>query len=546
MLQSLNRFDYGKEITMSNPKITALYCRLSRDDNNEGDSNSIVNQKKILEKYAEEKGFLNTKFYVDDGYSGVNFDRPAFENMLADIENRLVAVVITKDLSRLGRNQLHTGLFIEERFPKFDVRYIAINDNIDTLYEASNELMPFKNLFNEWHVRDTSRKIRNVNKAKALRGERLSTRAPYGYYKNPKNRNELLIEDETAPIVERIFAMSAAGRGPAQIATQLKEEKILTATAYAYQKYGISHSGLNMEKPYNWCPEAIMMILENPVYLGHTINMRYGTKSYKDKKKFEKPKDEWLVFENTHQAIVTQEVFDIVQEGRKNKRRRNNMGEQNMFSGLVYCADCDKTMVVHRGKSIDPSKQNFTCRTYKKDGKEACSAHYVMEKAIYETVLTSIREITAMARRDPKGFAERIQQRQSKELSAEIKRLEKELSAMKKRNTELDVVFRRMYEDMSLGKVTEEQFRLLSDSYSDEKSELKKAIPQTEELLQSKKDSISDVAKFIELANRFTNLEVLTPEILRTFVKKIKIHEKQEKHKRNAKQMIYTEFRYIH
>ena len=286
---------FMKEVNMLQPnqKITALYCRLSRDDNLEGDSNSIQNQKLILQKYADENGFQNTRFYVDDGYSGANFNRPAFEQMMDDMSNGDIAVIITKDLSRLGRNQLHTGLYIEEIFPSNDVRYIAVNDNVDTKYENSNELMPFKNLFNEWHVRDCSRKVRNVVNAKAQRGIRVGTRAPYGYRKGATKDSPLLVNEEAAAVVKRIFAMCAGGMGPSQIAKQLKKEHIYSPSMYAYTKFGTSHSGLNTERPYNWTGDMVADMLQNMVYLGHTVNLRYSTKSYKDKKRYERPKSEW-------------------------------------------------------------------------------------------------------------------------------------------------------------------------------------------------------------------------------------------------------------
>ena len=370
---------FMKEVNMLQPnqKITALYCRLSRDDNLEGDSNSIQNQKLILQKYADENGFQNTRFYVDDGYSGANFNRPAFERMMDDMSNGDIAVIITKDLSRLGRNQLHTGLYIEEIFPSNDVRYIAVNDNVDTKYENSNELMPFKNLFNEWHVRDCSRKVRNVVNAKAQRGIRVGTRAPYGYRKGATKDSPLLVDEEAAAVVKRIFAMCAGGMGPSQIAKQFKKEHIYSPSMYAYTKFGTSHSGLNTERPYNWTGDMVADMLQNMVYLGHTVNLRYSTKSYKDKKRCERPKSEWLIFEHTHEALVDQETWDIVQEVRSHKRRRTNMDEQNMFSGLVYCADCGMPMVLHRAHTMKPEQNNFTCRTYKKDGADVCSAHYV-------------------------------------------------------------------------------------------------------------------------------------------------------------------------
>ena len=526
-----------------NQKITALYCRLSRDDNLEGDSNSIQNQKLILQKYADENGFQNTRFYVDDGYSGANFNRPAFEQMMDDMSNGDIAVIITKDLSRLGRNQLHTGLYIEEIFPSNDVRYIAVNDNVDTKYENSNELMPFKNLFNEWHVRDCSRKVRNVVNAKAQRGIRVGTRAPYGYRKGATKDSPLLVDEEAAAVVKRIFAMCAGGMGPAQIAKQLKKECIYSPSMYAYTKFGTSHSGLNAERPYNWTGDMVADMLQNMVYLGHTVNLRYSTKSYKDKKRCERPKSEWLIFENTHEELVDQETWDIVQEVRSHKRRRTNMDEQNMFSGLVYCADCGKPMVLHRAHTMKPEQTHFTCRTYKKDGAEVCSAHYIREVALKEIVLETIRRATEFARSDPERFAAYIQQKQSTEVAKEIRGLERELSTMRKRDGELDVVFKRMYEDSALGRVSNEQFRLLSEAYSKEKAQLAEAIPATEERLEKLRSSMANAKNFIAKARKFTDMTELTPELLRTFVAKIIVYEKEVKYSKHAPQKIHICFR---
>ena len=536
---------FMKEVNMLQPnqKITALYCRLSRDDNLEGDSNSIQNQKLILQKYADENGFQNTRFYVDDGYSGANFNRPAFEQMMDDMSNGDIAVIITKDLSRLGRNQLHTGLYIEEIFPSNDVRYIAVNDNVDTKYENSNELMPFKNLFNEWHVRDCSRKVRNVVNAKAQRGIRVGTRAPYGYRKGATKDSPLLVDEEAAAVVKRIFAMCAGGMGPAQIAKQLKKECIYSPSMYAYTKFGTSHSGLNAERPYNWTGDMVADMLQNMVYLGHTVNLRYSTKSYKDKKRCERPKSEWLIFENTHEELVDQETWDIVQEVRSHKRRRTNMDEQNMFSGLVYCADCGKPMVLHRAHTMKPEQNHFPCRTYKKDGAEVCSAHYIREVALKEIVLETIRRATEFARSDPERFAAYIQQKQSTEVAKEIRGVERELSTMRKRDGELDVVFKRMYEDSALGRVSNEQFRLLSEAYSKEKAQLAEAIPATEERLEKLRSSMANAKNFIAKARKFTDMTELTPELLRTFVAKIIVYEKEVKYSKHAPQKIHICFR---
>ena len=370
-------------------KKTALYCRLSQDDGLKGDSNSIQNQKNILQKFAEDHHFPNPCFYVDDGFSGGNFQRPAFQQMISDMENGEIGIIVTKDLSRLGRNQLHTGLYIEERFPMFGVRYIAINDNVDTDSSESNDLMPFKNLFNEWFIRDTSRKIRAVLKAKAERGERLGTRAPYGYIKDPETK-KLAVDDEAAAIVRRIFAMCASGNGPSQIARILKKEQVLTPTMYAYTRYGMNHTCLDTAHLYNWSDSAIANLLENEIYLGNTVNMKYSTKSYKDKRRVEHSREECLVFKDTHPALITQEVWDIVQRVRKNRRRPTKMEEQNKYSGLVFCADCGSNMVLHRARTTSASYNHFTCRTYKKDG-ESCTGHYIRECVLDEVVLEDLR-----------------------------------------------------------------------------------------------------------------------------------------------------------
>ena len=491
-------------------KKTALYCRLSQDDGLEGDSYSIQNQKKILEQYAIDHHFPNPCFYVDDGYSGANFNRPDFQRMITDMENGEIGIIITKDLSRLGRNQLHTGLYIEERFPMFGVRYIAINDNVDTDSAESNDLMPFKNLFNEWFVRDTSRKIRAVLKAKAERGERLGTRAPYSYRKDEDDRKKLVIDEEAAVIVRRIFAMCAAGNAPSQIARILKEERVLCPSYYTYQKYRQSHAELDVEHPYNWSDIAIANLLENEVCLGSTVNMKYSTKSYKDKRRLEHPREECLVFENTHPALVTQEVWEIVQRVRKNKRRRTKMDEQNKYSGLVVCADCGSTMVLHRAHTMSASYNHFTCRTYKKDG-EACTAHYIRECVLDEVVLEDLRRVTAIAREHTREFAEYINGMQSTKIQCEIRQAERDLTVMKKRSAELDAIFKRLYEDSALGRITPEQFQALSGSYTEEQAALKEEIPKKESSIQSLRDRVSGADSFISKARRYTDITELTP-----------------------------------
>ena len=521
---------------MSNLKKTALYCRLSQDDGLEGDSNSIQNQKNILQKFAEDHHFPNPCFYVDDGFSGGNFQRPAFQQMISDIENGEIGIIVTKDLSRLGRNQLHTGLYIEERFPMFDVRYIAINDNVDTDSSESNDLMPFKNLFNEWFIRDTSRKIRAVLKAKAERGERLGTRAPYGYIKDPETK-KLAVDDEAAAIVRRIFAMCASGNGPSQIARILKKEQVLTPTMYAYTRYGMNHTCLDTAHPYNWSDSAIANLLENEIYLGNTVNMKYSSKSYKDKRRVEHSREECLVFKDTHPALITQEVWDIVQRVRKNRRRPTKMEEQNKYSGLVFCADCGSNMVLHRARTMSASYNHFTCRTYKKDG-ESCTGHYIRECVLDEVVLEDLRRVTAMARERPEEFAAYIGSRQSAEIQREIRRQEKELAAMRKRKAELDAIFKKLYEDSVLSRITTEQFQMLSSSYTEEQNQIAAGIPQKEADIQRLRETVSGTDGFLDKAKRYMDITELTPELLRLFIEKIVVHEKEVKWSKHAPQTV--------
>ena len=515
---------------------TALYCRLSQDDGIEGDSNSIQNQKSILRKFAEDHHFPSPCFYVDDGFSGGNFQRPAFQQMISDMENGEIGIIVTKDLSRLGRNQLHTGLYIEERFPMFGVRYIAINDNVDTDSSESNDLMPFKNLFNEWFIRDTSRKIRAVLKAKAERGERLGTRTPYGYRKDPDTK-KLIVDEEAAAIVRRIFAMCASGSGPSQIARILKKEQILTPTMYAYTRYGITHTCLDTAHPYNWSDSAIANLLENEIYLGNTVNMKHSSRSYKDKRRVEHPREECLVFENTHPALITREVWDIVQRVRKNKRRLTKMEEQNKYSGLVFCADCGSNMVLHRARTTSASYNHFTCRTYKKDG-ESCTGHYIRECVLDEVVLEDLRRVTAMARERPEEFAAYIGSKQSAEIQREIRRQEKELAAMRTRKADLDAIFKKLYEDSVLSRITTEQFQMLSSSYTEEQNQIAAGIPQKEADIQRLRETVSGTDGFLDKAKRYMDITELTPELLRLFIEKIVVHEKEVKWSKHAPQTV--------
>ena len=527
-------------------KITALYCRLSQEDELKGDSNSIQNQRAILEKYAKDNGFENIEVFVDDGYSGVSFNRPDFQRLLEMMEQGKVAVLITKDLSRLGRNYIEVGQYTEMLFPRWDVRYIAINDNYDSLYSEGNELAPFKNLFNEWYARDTSKKIRAVVKAKAERGERVGTVVPYGYRKDPDVKGHLLVNEDTAPVVRLIFSLCAEGKGPKVIANILREKQILKPTAYRYQTSGKYGATTDTEDIYGWNDRTVAGILDNEIYLGHTINCRTTVVSYKDKRKKDIPESEWYRFENTHEAIIDKVTWDIARKVREGKRRRTNMGDVDKYSGLLYCADCGSKLYFVRGTTIKREAYNFICSRYRKHmGHELCTPHTIREMALDEIVLEEIRSVTYYARANTAQFVDFIQKKSSAESRRELNAKTAELGRLEKRNGELNALFKRLYEDHVLGKVTSEQFRMLSEGYNEEQRTIQEEIPKMRKAIEDLKASATNVERFLEIVRKYTDIKELTPEILRTFISKIVIHERSRKHAKDAEQDIDIYFTHI-
>lgn len=529
---------------MANQKYNILYGRLSQEYELKGDSNSIQNQRMLLEKYAQENGFINVKFLYDDGYSGTNFNRPAWNDVMKLIENGEVETLIVKDLSRLGREYLQVGYYTEIYFPQQGVRFIAVNDGVDSLYSETNDFTPMRNYFNELYAKDSSKKVRIVKRAQAERGELLGGRPPYGYKRDETVRKGIVPDEEAAGVVKRIFSLCAEGKGPNQIARLLTKEKVLNPTNYYYQKHGKSHKSLDTTSPYRWSSSSVTGILDNKTYLGHMAGLRSTTLSYKNKKLIRHPESEQILVENVHEPLITQELWDIVQDVRQHKKRTpKQMDEPNMFSGLVYCADCGKTLVLHRAHTMDAVKNNFMCYTYKKKGKEVCSAHYIRELDLVQIILDDLRRVTHFARQKEKLFAEYINQKNSLELRREINTLQKELDTMRRRNTELTALFKRLYEDNVLGRVTNEQFRILSGDYNVEQKELSAAIPEKEARLEKLKDSAANVEAFIEKAKRYTEISELTPEILRLFISRIEVGERGEKYSRTAEQSIRIIYR---
>ena len=519
-------------------KITALYCRLSQDDMLQGESNSITNQKAILKKYAEDNGFSNPVFYVDDGVSGTTWEREGFKAMLADIEEGKVGTVITKDLSRLGRDYLKTGEYIEIIFPDHDVRYIAINDGVDTL-KSENELMAFKNIFNDWYARDTSKKIRSVFKANGQSGKHLSNPI-YGYKHSETDKNLWVIDDEAAEVVRKIFHLCIDGYGPTQIARILTEQGIPTPTAYALSQG--RDNGHKNAKLHRWGNETIAHILEKAEYCGHTVNFRTHVKSYKNKKRVDNPKEDWLIFENTHEAIITQQEFDLVQELRKNKRRPTKHEEVNPFSGICYCADCGKKLYLCRATTMTADQEHLKCGTYAKD-KNGCTIHFVRTIVLKEIILGELNKMVAFVKDNEDEFVQMAMDNSVQKQSSELSKSRKKLKESEKRIAELDRLFTRLYEDNVSGKISDERFSIMSAGYEDEQKKLRATVAELTYFIETAEQKSADVTAFISVVQKYERITELTPEIMHELIEKIVVHAPDKSSGHRTQQMdIYYRF----
>ena len=501
-------------------KITALYCRLSRDDEQEGTSGSIKNQQSILEKYAKDNGFKNTRVFVDDGWSGTTFARPAFTEIMELAEKGMIGTLIVKDHSRLGRNRLVVGQLLEEGFDSLGVRYIAIMDNIDTA-KGISDLVPMQDLFNEWHAKNTSQKVRNVFKNKGMSGVPLTTNPPFGYMKNPDNTKEWIVDEEAAKTVRQIFTLCVEGLGPTQIAKRLKAAKVPTPT-----EYWIS-IGRNCSKPpavpYNWCADTVANILSKQEYCGDTVNFRSTTKSFKNKIKIERPQEEWKIFPNTHPAIIDREVFELVQELRQHRRRPTKSGIVSWFSGLLYCADCEEKLYYSVTNNYKREQAYFFCSSFRKNSDE-CSAHYIREKVVMENVLESMRRILLNVQAFEKEFARKQMECYSEDKKRELAEKRRELNKAKKRITEIDGLIQKLYEDNAIGKISDERYATLSISYEEEQRGLKAALPDMETYLETETDKTESLQRFIDKVKRITEIKELTAELVHEFIDKIVVH----------------------
>ena len=517
-IKNNKKYNYGGDVT-------ALYARLSKDDDLVGDSNSIVHQKEILAKYAKEHGFTNIEFYVDDGFSGTNFNRPDFQRMMADAEEGKISTVIVKDMSRFGRDYIMVGYYTEIYFSNLDIRFIAINDNVDSNIQTENDLTPFKNVFNEWYARDTSKKIRAVFKAKGNSGKHLTTNPPFGYKKDPDDKDKWIIDDEAAATVRRIFQMYVDGYRISEIGHKLTEEKVETPILY-YMNRGIK-TNARSEYPEIWDLMSIKYILSQTAYAGHTVNFQTAVKSYKTKKQIRLPKEDWIIYRNTQEPIIDEKTFETVQQMRKVKRARTKYNEPNMFSGLLYCADCGNHLTIQR-VARNRKMDNFSCATYRKKKKGLCSCHRILVSDLETIVKEDLQKVCEYVFLHEKEFTDEYLSGSKRETVKFQSKTKAELKRLSERQEEIGKIIRKLYEDNVSGRITDERFDFLAKSYEDEGNDLKTKIQELKNALASSVQDEEKLSKFLKVVKSYTKIEELTPEILNSFIEKIYIGETEK------------------
>ena len=533
MNRTLTISDYRQVDTSKLSDITVVYCRLSQDDGLDGDSNSIINQKNILLDVVAREKLPNPVLFVDDGFSGTNFDRPAISEALRLVENRQVSNFIVKDLSRLGRSYIKVGQLTEITFPSFDVRFIALNDGVDSdkPNETNSIFLPIKSLMDEMYAADTSKKIRAVVQAKARAGERVTTNPPYGYLKDSNNPKNWIIDPVASEVVKRIFQEAKSGKSFSEIAKGLENDKIFKPDRHRIE-IGLKpiSSSPNVETlPYFWTRETLSAILGREEYLGHTVNLRTRTKSYKDKRKVDNSKEDWLVFKNTHEAIIDQETFDIVQKmrshKRSNQRYKNRAGHENLFAGLVFCGTCGRKHYFCPQEKNGLNHDHYKCSGYRKpiDGCE--NPHYIQKSALIEIVSDKLRQTIHECQLDQETFLKKIEQQSQAQFCKDSKRQQLQLQKDEYRSKEIDSIIQKLYEDNLLGKISDERFVKLSQSYEEEQKQLQISISDlTEKLAKQQEDSLN-ISKFMTRISKYTELPKLTVEIVNELIDKIVIHK---------------------
>ena len=500
--------------------ITALYPRLSHEDELQGESNSISNQKRILETYAKQNGFSNLRWYTDDGYSGANFQRPGFQAMLADIEAGKVGTVIVKDMSRLGRNYLQVGMYTEMIFPQKGVRFIAINDGVDSA-QGENDFAPLRNIFNEWLVRDTSKKIKAVKRSKGMSGKPITSKPVYGYLMDEDEN--FIIDEEAAPVVRQIYSLCLAGNGPTKIARMLTEQQIPTPGTLEYRRTGSTrryHPGYECK----WATNTVVHLLENREYTGCLVNFKTEKPSYKLKHSVENPPEKQVIFENHHEPIIDTQTWERVQELRKQRKRPNRYDEVGLFSGILFCADCGSVMYQQRYQTDKRKQDCYICGSYKKRTAD-CTAHFIRTDLLTAGVLSNLRKVTSYAAKHEARFMKLLIEQNEDGDRRRNAAKKKELEAAEKRIAELSAIFKRLYEDSVTGRISDERFTELSADYEAEQKELKERAARLREELSKAQEATANAEKFMNVVRRHTTIEELTPTLLREFVEKIVVHE---------------------
>ena len=500
--------------------ITALYPRLSHEDELQGESNSISNQKRILETYAKQNGFTNLRWYTDDGYSGANFQRPGFQAMLADIEAGKVGTVIVKDMSRLGRNYLQVGMYTEMIFPQKNVRFIAINDGVDSA-QGENDFAPLRNIFNEWLVRDTSKKIKAVKRSKGMSGKPITSKPVYGYLMDEDEN--FIIDEEAAPVVRQIYSLCLAGNGPTKIARMLTEQQIPTPGTLEYRRTGSTrryHPGYECK----WATNTVVHLLENREYTGCLVNFKTDKVSYKLKHSIENPPEKQVIFENHHEPIIDRETWERVQELRKQRKRPNRYDEVGLFSGILFCADCGSVMYQQRYQTDKRKQDCYICGSYKKRTAD-CTAHFIRTDLLTAGVTENLRKITSYAAKHEARFMKLLVEQNEDGGRRRNAAKKKELETAQKRISELSAIFKRLYEDSVTGRISDERFSELSADYEAEQKELKERAAGLQEELSKAQEATENAEKFMKVVRKHTSFEELTPTLLREFVEKIVVHE---------------------
>lgn len=524
--------------------ITALYCRLSRDDGAEGESNSIANQKKLLAKYAKEHGFTNTKFYVDDGYTGTNFNRPGFQQMLEDMEMGYISTVIVKDSSRFGRNYLEVGQYTDYYFPEHNIRFIAINDCIDS-ENGEDDFSAFRNVMNEMYAKDISRKVRSSHRLRGNAGEPLAP-PPYGYVKDPENKKKWIIDPDAAEVVQRVFRLCIEGNGNETIARILQDDKVLVPQAY-WQSKGMSRGGKKTQpNPYKWCKTTIAKMLEQQEYCGDIINFKSYSKSFRNKTRVENPKENWAIFKDVHEPIIDRETWERVQELTKNSKRRKPKNEnvkKSIFTNLLYCGDCGHKLWFNINKQ-NPSIRFYSCSNYKGLRGTCESTHYVREDSLEQVVKMELFKLATYLDHDENAFAELLEHKTNKDSMAERKAAESALAAATARSQELLRLYERVYEDNVNGKVTDDWFMRLSHKYEVEQEELKKQMFDLKNKIERLDTAQNSSGSFIRAIRKFMTMQTLTPIVLQELIDKIEVFPIEGTGK-NRTQRLVIHYRFV-